>query len=127
MDFELTEDQKFVKEQVHKLASRFSLEYWREKDWKHEYPTEFVREVAKAGWFGTAIPVEHGGAGLGLLEGSIVLAELTAGGAGVDGSNAGHAGYFNSHSLVEHRNEEQKKKKLPKNATGGPRVQTPAI
>src|SRR2546425_6344916 len=114
MDFELTEDQKVVKEQVHKLASRFSLEYWREKDWKHEYPSEFVREVAKAGWFGTAIPVEHGGAGLGLLEGGIVLEEVTAGGARVDGSNACHSGFFKFHSLVEDGNEGEKKKYLPK-------------
>src|SRR2546425_4499611 len=104
MDFELTEDQKVVKEQVHKLASRFSLEYWREKDWKHEYPSEFVREVAKAGWFGTAIPVEHGGAGLGLLGGSIVLEEFTPGGAGVRCSDAGPARYFKLPSLLKHRN-----------------------
>src|SRR5438128_4169308 len=83
MDFELTEGQRVIKAEVRKLANRFSLQYWREKDWKHEYPFEFVKEVASAGWFGTAIPTEYGGAGLGLLEGSIVLEELTAGGAGL--------------------------------------------
>ena len=86
MDFELTEGQRVIKAEVRKLANRFPLQYWREKDWKHEYPFEFVREVASAGWFGTAIPTEYGGAGLGLLEGSIVLEELTAGGAGFDTS-----------------------------------------
>src|SRR3989454_10805623 len=127
MDFELTEGQRVIKAEVRKLANRFPLQYWREKDWKHEYPFEFVKEVASAGWFGTAIPTEHGGAGLGLLGGSIVLEELTAGGAGFDGSNACHAVYFNSHSLVKHGTEEQKKKYLPKIAAGELRFQTFAI
>ena len=127
MDFELTEEQKLIKTEVRKLTNRFPLEYWRERDWKHEFPTEFVKEVARAGWFGTAIPTEYGGAGLGVLEGSIVLEELTAGGAGFDGSNACHAVYFNSHSLVKHGTEEQKKKYLPSVATGELRFQTLAI
>lgn len=127
MDFELTEEQKVIKSEVRKLAKRFPLEYWREKDWKHEYPTEFVKEVGKAGWFGTTIPSEYGGAGLGLMEGSIVLEELTAGGAGFDGSNACHAVYFMSHSLAKYGTEEQKNKYLPKIATGELRFQTLGI
>ena len=127
MDFELTEGQRVIKAEVRKLANRFPLQYWREKDWKHEYPFEFVKEVASAGWFGTAIPTEYGGAGLGLLEGSIVLEELTAGGAGFDGSNACHAVYFNSHSLVKHGTDVQKEKYLPKIASGELRFQSLAV
>jgi acyl-CoA dehydrogenase len=127
VDFELTDEQKFIKKEVGKLAKSFPLEYWREKDWKHEYPTEFVKEVAKNGWFGTAIPTEYGGAGLGVLEGSIVLEELTAGGGGFDASNACHAVYFMSHSIAKHGTEGQKKKYLPKIATGELRFQSLAI
>jgi acyl-CoA dehydrogenase len=42
-------DGKLVHKLVRDLASRFDLGYWREK---REYPWEFVRAFAKAGWLG---------------------------------------------------------------------------
>ena len=127
MDFELSDQQKIIRDTVRDVAEKYGADYWRQKDKKREYPTEFVQELAKGGWFGTVIPEEYGGAGLGLTEASIVLEELTLSGAGLGGSNSCHAVYFISHSLLKHGNEEQKKKYLPKMATGEIRFQALAI
>jgi alkylation response protein AidB-like acyl-CoA dehydrogenase len=56
MDFALSEPQAEIRRQVATLARGFGWEYWREKDRKAEYPTEFVRAFADAGWLGLAIP-----------------------------------------------------------------------
>src|SRR5215831_11207501 len=65
MDFALTEQQELIRKEVAALARSFSLDYWLEKDRKHEYPHEFVKAFAENGWVGLMIPEAYGGAGLG--------------------------------------------------------------
>ena len=64
MDFALSDAQAEIRRQVSALARGFGWEYWREKDRKAEYPTEFVRAFADAGWLGLVIPEAYGGAGV---------------------------------------------------------------
>ena len=56
MDLALTEAQTAVHREVGALARSFGWDYWRRKDQKAEYPTEFVGAFARAGWLGLAIP-----------------------------------------------------------------------
>ena len=56
MDFALTESQELIKKEVAALARSFSLDYWLEKDDKAEYPSEFVKAFADAGWLGAHFP-----------------------------------------------------------------------
>ncbi|MFQ5761529.1 MAG: acyl-CoA dehydrogenase family protein [Candidatus Bathyarchaeia archaeon] len=127
MDFELTEEQKTVRHEIRRLAEKYPASYWREKDLKREYPTEFTEELAKAGWLGAVFPEQYGGGGLGTLEASIILEELTASGAGFDGSMACHAVYINSAPLIKHWTDDKKQEYLPKIASGELRLQTLAI
>lgn len=127
MEFELTAEQKVIRREIRSLADKFSDSYWREKDQKREYPTEFAQELAKAGWFGAPFPEEYDGGGLGSVESSIILEELTAAGAGFDGSMSCHAVYINSTPLIKYWTEEKKKEYLPQIATGKLRLQTLAI
>src|SRR3989475_10773548 len=65
MDFQLTEQQELIRKEVATLARSFSLDYWLEKDRKAEYPTDWIRAFAQAGWVGMIIPEEDGGGGPG--------------------------------------------------------------
>src|SRR3989475_10760544 len=61
MDFQLTEQQELIRKEVATLARSFSLDYWLEKDRKAEYPVDFIRAFAQAGWLGMIIPDDYGG------------------------------------------------------------------
>ena len=67
MDFALTEQQELIRKEVAALSRNFSLDYWLEKDRKHEYPDEFVKAFGEGGWLGLMIPEAYGGAGLGVV------------------------------------------------------------
>ena len=54
VDFSLTEDQQNIREAVLKHCSQFSDEYWLELDRSGEFPVEFHRSMAQAGWLGVA-------------------------------------------------------------------------
>ena len=56
MDFALTESQEMIRKEVAALSRGFSMDYWLEKDEKAEYPHEFVKAFAEAGWLGLMIP-----------------------------------------------------------------------
>ena len=80
MDFALTDAQELIRKEVSTLAKTFDWEYWREKDRKAEYPSEFVQAFADAGWLGLAIPEAYGGAGLGVTEAVLMLEAICASG-----------------------------------------------
>src|SRR5262250_3976103 len=87
MDFALTEQQELIRKEVAALARSFSLDYWLEKDRKHQYPHEFVKAFAENGWVGLMIPEAYGGAGLGVTEAAIMLHEICASGEGTSGAS----------------------------------------
>ena len=53
-----------IRKEVAALARGFSLDYWLEKDEKAEYPHEFIKAFADAGWLGLMVPEAYGGSGL---------------------------------------------------------------
>ena len=61
MDFELTEDQRTIRDAVTELAAKFDDQYWAQKDAEHEFPTEFYDAFASGGWLGITTPEEYGG------------------------------------------------------------------
>src|SRR2546426_3773402 len=81
MDFALTEQQELIRKEVATLARSFSLDYWLEKDRKAEYPWDWVKTFAQAGWLGMIIPEEYGGPRLGGTQAPIMLHEVCASGA----------------------------------------------
>lgn len=111
-------DLDLVRKSARELARRFDMDYWRQKDSKHEYPWEFVNAFAEAGWLGAMIPEEYGGLGLGLTEASIMLCEVSASGAGAAGASAIHFYVFPPGPIIRHGSEEMKRKYLPKIAAG---------
>lgn len=82
MDFRLTDDQTMIAETARKVGARFGLDYWRALDAEKAFPREFWRAVCEAGLSGVALPEEHGGAGLGMVEMALIVEALAASGGG---------------------------------------------
>jgi acyl-CoA dehydrogenase len=118
VDFELTEEQQAIRDQARALAARFGDAYWRECDSEHRFPWEFYEAFAEAGWLGVAIPTEYGGAGLGITEASLVLEEVAASGAAMNGATALHLTIFGLSPVVRHGSEDLKQRVLPEAAAG---------
>ena len=118
MDFALTEQQELIRKEVASLARSFSLDYWLEKDRKAEYPLDWVKRFADAGWLGMIVPEEYGGGGLGVTEGALMLHEICAAGAGTSGASPIHFYLFPPMPLIKHGAEPLKRKYLPRVASG---------
>src|SRR6476469_8841095 len=113
MNFELTEEQQAIKTQARDLASRFDDAYWRRCDSGHEFPWEFYRAFAEAGWLGLAIPQEYGGAGLGLPEASLLWEGVAASGAAMKGASALNLTIFGRSPGCKHGTEDLRRRTLP--------------
>jgi len=118
MDFELTEDQITIRDSVTELAAKFDDQYWQEKDEKHEFPTEFYNAFAEGGWLGITTPEEYGGHGYGITEASILLEQVAASGAGMNGASSMHLSIFGMHPVIVHGSEELKQRTLPRIVNG---------
>jgi len=118
MDFALSEDQQAIREAVAELASRFDDQYWMHKDQAHEFPTDFYDAFARAGWLGITTPEEYGGSGFGITEASLLLEEVAASGAGMNGASSIHMSIFGMHPVIVHGSEGMKGENLPRIASG---------
>jgi acyl-CoA dehydrogenase len=120
MSFALTEEQRALKAAVYDLCKQYPPEYWRDLDAKREYPDALVNDLTKAGYLGVLIPQEYGGAGLGIMEGALILEEINR-----SGGNAAacHAQMYIMGTVLRHGSDQQKKTYLPKIATGELRLQ----
>lgn len=119
MDFELTEEQKMIANSAKEIAKEFGPEYWREKEEKAEFASEFWKVISDAGFTGIVIPEEYGGAGRGITELLIVMEELVANGCGLGGQwYLVLTEVFGAISIMRHGTNEQKQKYLPGIARG---------
>ncbi len=105
---------------VRELCARFPDTYWRELDARRAYPAEFVKALTDAGYLAALIPEEYGGSGLGVAEASIILEEINRAGGN---AAACHAQMYVMGTLLRHGAPEQKRRYLPKIATGELRLQ----
>ena len=122
MEFTLSEDQQAIKSAVTELAARFDSQYWMEHDQSKEFPKEFYDAFADGGWLGVTMPPEFGGHGLGITEASILLQEVAASGAGMNGASAMHLSIFGMHPVTVHGSDELKADTLPRIVDGSMHV-----
>src|SRR4051794_2379919 len=74
--------------------------------------------MADGGWVGIAIPERYGGGGRGITEASIVLQEVAASGAAMNGCSALHLSIFGMEPVNRHGSEEMRQTYLPRVASG---------
>ena len=91
-----------IREAVRKVCARFPDAYWREHDERHEFPWEFHEAMAEGGWIGIAMPAEHGGGGMGIAEAAVVVEEVAASGAAMNGASAIHLSIFGMTPMLRH-------------------------
>lgn len=118
MDFDLTPDQLTLQRAVRDLAGRFDDRYWAGCDADKAFPQEFFDGFARAGWLGIAIPAQWGGGGLGILDASILLEEIAASGAAMNGCSTIHLTIFSANIIAKHASVDVKQAVLPLVATG---------
>jgi acyl-CoA dehydrogenase len=113
-----------IRDAVRALVADFGDAYFRRIDAERAYPDEFVAALTRAGWLAAMIPEAYGGSGLGLAEASVVLEEINAG-----GGNAGacHGQMYNMGTLLRHGSPQQKRRWLPRIASGELRLQSMAV
>jgi acyl-CoA dehydrogenase len=118
VEFSDSPDHGLIRAAVRKVCAGFPDEYWAAKDAAHEFPWEFYAAMAAGGWIGIAIPAEFGGGGAGITEASIILEEVAASGACMNGASAIHLSIFGMHPVVKHGSAELRQRYLPQVATG---------
>jgi acyl-CoA dehydrogenase len=107
-----------VRDAIRAICAQFPDEYWAEADATHTFPWAFYAAMAKAGWIGIAIPAQYGGGGAGITEASIILEEVAASGACMNGASSIHLSIFGMQPVVRHGSEELKQRYLPRVASG---------
>jgi acyl-CoA dehydrogenase len=112
------DDLGLIRDAVASLCSRYDDDYWRRCDEDHDFPWDFHRAMAEAGWIGIAVPEAYGGAGRGIREAAVVLEEVAASGACMNGASAVHMSIFGMHPVVQHGSESMKQRYLPRVADG---------
>ncbi len=118
MNFGFTDDQQDIFDNVARLCARFDADYWRRTDETGNFPEEFVAAMAAGGWLGTAMPVELGGAGLGLTEAALMMQAVAQSGAGFSGGSAIHLNIFGPMPIAKFGTEDQKKRHIPRIISG---------
>jgi len=106
-----------IQQMTRDFAQKEVLPYRNEWDEKEHFPIDILKKAGALGLLGVVVPIEYGGSGMGYLEYVTVLTELgkVCGGFGL--SVAAHNSLCTGH-ILQHGNEEQKLKFLPKLATG---------
>jgi butyryl-CoA dehydrogenase len=78
MDFDLSEEQRLVRDAARDFAHREIAPKAAEIDKSGRWPSEIISRMAELGFLGMAIPEEYGGAGLDNLSYSLVMEEISA-------------------------------------------------
>lgn len=118
MDFTLSDEQESIRRAVAELAARYGPEYWAERDERHEFPWDFYTTLAEGGWLGIAVPEAYGGGGLGIQEASLLVEEIAASGAAMNGCSAIHLTIFGINVVVKHATDTLRREVLPRVVDG---------
>ena len=116
MSFQLSDEQRAIRQAVREFGENEIEPVAREHDEEKKYPYELVEKAAEYDLVAPGIPVEYGGAGMDTLSSIIVTEELWRADAGI-GSAIGSRG-FGSNMIRKFGDEEMKEEWLPRIASG---------
>ena len=116
IDYQLTEDQKMIRDACRDIAENHIKPVRAKYDEEGTFPWDIVEVLRQADICGLYIPEEYGGFGGGVLEMSIAMEELSRGCAGI--ALAFGATGLGTYPIILYGTEEQKHKYLPDIAAG---------
>jgi alkylation response protein AidB-like acyl-CoA dehydrogenase len=117
MDYELSDEQKMIRETVHDFAEREIKPLAKDLDERGEFSYDLTKKIGELGLFGMHLPEKYGGQGMDTISYIIAVEEL----ARVDSSQAATLAAQNSLGIgpiYYYGNEEQKREWLPRLCTG---------
>lgn len=117
LDELLTEEQKHIREAVRNYVKKEISPIIEDYAQKAEFPQQIVKQLGELGCFGPTIPAEYGGGGLDYISYGLMMQELERGDSGVR-STASVQGSLVMFPIYAYGSEEQRKKFLPKLASG---------
>src|SRR5215831_4425684 len=117
LDDLLTEEQRLVRESVRNYVKREISPIIEDYAQRAEFPEQIVQQLGELGCFGPTIPVEYGGGGLDYISYGLMMQELERGDSGVR-STASVQGSLVMFPIYEYGSEDQRRKYLPRLASG---------
>lgn len=117
MNFEISENQKIIADSAREFAKQHIEPNIMEWDESQHFPVEVFRKAGEMGFMGILVPEEYGGSGLSYFEYAAIVDEISQIDPSIGLSIAAHNSLCTSHILA-FGNEEQKKKWIPKLASG---------
>lgn len=117
MDEFLTDEQKVIRDAVRSFVKKEISPIIEDYAQSAKFPNQIIKGLGELGCFGPFVPEEYGGPGLDYMTYGIMMQELERGDSGVR-STASVQGSLVMYPILTYGSEEQKKKYLPKLATG---------
>jgi alkylation response protein AidB-like acyl-CoA dehydrogenase len=116
-DFQLNENQRMIADMIRKFGKEEILPHFMKWDEEQIFPVDLFRKMGELGLMGVLVPQEYGGAGLSYTEYVTIISEIGKMCGSIGLSVAAHNSLCTGH-ILQFGNEEQKKKYLPKLASG---------
>jgi|TARA_B100002019_G_scaffold126267_2_gene108731 glutaryl-CoA dehydrogenase len=113
----LTDEHKLIRNSVRDWVKKSVSPIIEEYAQKAKFPDHLLKELAEIGAFGPNIPVEYGGSGLDEISSGLIMQEIERGDSGIR-STASVQSSLVMGPIFNYGTEEQKKRFLPKLATG---------
>src|SRR3954471_15344750 len=113
----LTDEQKLIRETVRNYVKKEISPIIEDYAQRAEFPSQIVKQLGDLGCFGPTVPAEYGGGGLDYISYGLMMQELERGDSGVR-STASVQGSLVMFPIYAYGSEEQRKKYLPKLASG---------
>jgi glutaryl-CoA dehydrogenase len=117
IDALLSEEQLLIRETVRNYVKKHISPIIEDYAQRAEFPVQIVKELGDLGCFGPTIPAEYGGGSLDYISYGLMMQELERGDSGVR-STASVQGSLVMFPIYAYGNEAQRKKYLPKLASG---------
>ena len=117
MDFKATDTQSHIAEMIKDFANKHIRPKMMEWDEAQHFPVDLFHKMGELGLMGVLVPTEYGGSGLSYFEYVTIVSEIAKVCGSIGLSTAAHNSLCTGHILY-FGNEEQKKKYLPKLASG---------
>lgn len=117
LDEMLADEQKFIRETVRNYVKKEISPIIEDYTQRAAFPHHIVKQLGDLGCFGPTIPVEYGGGGLDYISYGLMMQELERGDSGIR-STASVQGSLVMFPIYEYGSEAQRKKYLPKLASG---------
>jgi len=117
MEFSTSETQQMIADTLRKFGKEYILPHMMEWDESQKFPVEVFKKLGELGFMGVLVPQEYGGAGFGYFEYITAIVEISKIDGSIGLSFAAHNSLCTGH-IMQFASEEQKKKYLPKLASG---------